>query len=236
MMTVPADGAAHTILIRDQEDNTCSLMIPLSALTHCSDACEIIATVSEVYCNNNGTNQTDADDVFYIVVQVNGSNIPSGSWALNGTAITGVLGATDTLGPYLILDGPQSLVFQATGVSCSDNIIVDPPPACSSCSQSIDAGPDVLLDCGTPDATLTVVSSDPGTASWTDPSGGVTQAATIDISLSGQYIATVSFPDGCVSKDTVIVTADPTLPNVWGGPDMALDCEVDQVVLQSQVL
>ncbi|MDX1408900.1 MAG: hypothetical protein R3330_12220, partial [Saprospiraceae bacterium] len=50
------------------------------------------------------------------------------------------------------------------------------------------------------------------------------------------YIGTVTFADGCVFSDTVVVDSDPTLPTVSGGPDMTLNCEVGSVILTAQVV
>lgn len=233
---LPVSGPPPAIQLQDIGDSQCFFNLNPGPLTHCSNACILTANVLEVYCDNNGTNQTAADDIFYVIVHVDGTNIASGAWSIVGQPTTGTLGVPDTIGPYLISGGNQNLVFSAVGDNCTDAILASAPATCSMCAQTIDAGPDMLLDCGTPSVVLTVTSSDPGTASWIDPGGGTTQSPTINVSIAGQYIATVSFFDGCVLNDTVIVTTDPALPAVWGGLDQYLNCEIKEVLLNAEVL
>jgi gliding motility-associated-like protein len=237
MLMIPADGMIHTINLRDIDELNCVVEIPLPALVHCSNDCVISVQIQSVHCDNNGTNQTEADDIFFVDVLVTGVNIPSGSWQLNGGPVMGTLGISQTLGPYPISGGDILLMFSAQGSGCNETIQITAPAPCSVCEQMIDAGPDVFLDCGMPSSTLSVsTSAPPGTITWTDPAGGTIQAATLSASFAGSYIVTVAFPDGCVFRDTVQVTADPTLPAVWAGPNRELNCEDLEATLEAQVL
>lgn len=235
-LTIPADGNSHTITLRDADEVLCILQIPLPPLVHCSNDCILSASINIVTCDNNGTNQTDADDLFYVEVLVTGTNIPSGAWQLIGQPVTGLLGTTSTLGPFPIAGGDVVLVFAAQGSDCMDMLTIPAPVPCSSCDQTIDAGSDVFLDCGSPSAILSVTTSHPGTIRWTDPGGSVSQTPTIVASIPGMYIVTVSFPDGCAFSDTVQVTADPSLPAVWAGPNQTLNCDIREVTLMGQII
>ena len=234
-LVLPADGSMPWLQFVDHDDPACSASWQLSPLEHCSNDCALDIILGEIYCDNAGTNQTEDDDVFYAVVTITGTNI-SGGWITSDGLFEGVIGDTDTIGPYLILDGDAVVTFTATDGDCEEMITLAAPAACSSCDQTMDAGADEFIDCGNPSVTLTMTASEFADFEWTDPLGASTPGQSIDASIAGVYIGTAVFADGCVLIDSVTVIADDILPTVWGGPDETFNCIVFEAVLEATVI
>ena len=236
IITLNADALAHDVVLVDTDDPTCTYSFVTNILVPCSDSCLLDAQVIEVMCNNNGTNQVDDDDFYEAVVLINGANAGMHWQSTDPPGLSGQLGIVDTLGPFLISDGNTTISIEADNPQCPVTFGIEAPLPCSSCEQSIDAGPDVFIDCGMPVAILTITSSHPGVFSWTDPQGNTSAGETIEASTGGQYVATAVFDDGCAFTDTVLVTADTELPTVSAGPDAQLNCEVREAELVAQIL
>ncbi|HRO72779.1 MAG TPA: hypothetical protein PK611_03835, partial [Saprospiraceae bacterium] len=66
----PADGTIPFIVVRDKDINGCQVVLNIPQLNPCSSKCDIEATVSNVLCNDNGTINDPADDIFYFDVVV----------------------------------------------------------------------------------------------------------------------------------------------------------------------
>ena len=136
-LSVAADGSEHGLLLIDNTDSMCTLIIDLPQLTSCSDSCALDAAIIEVICSNAGTNQTESDDEFYAVISVTGTNI-TGDWQSDTPPfVSGTIGETDTLGPFLIADGDIILNISGDNPVCPLEVTLPAPPPCSSCEQSI---------------------------------------------------------------------------------------------------
>lgn len=96
------------------QNNTCTL--------------DLVATISNLQCNNQGTSNPN-DDTFTFDIRVTGGN-PWG-WSGGGLGM-GNYGDTYTFGPYLISNG--TVFFRITDMdnpTCFEDIAVNPPAPCS---------------------------------------------------------------------------------------------------------
>jgi gliding motility-associated-like protein len=164
----------------------------------------------------------------------------SNSLILNGSSITpsttvswtgpGIVSGGATFTPTINAPGIYTMVVtNATNCSNSDTVIVLPRPPLPDAN----AGADKTFDCITNTLNLNGSSTTVGaTITWTGPaiiSGSST--LTPSINLPGQYILSVSLPNGCEKKDTVIVGPKPILPNANAGADKKMDCNASTLVL-----
>ena len=326
----PADGTIPFIVVRDKDINGCQVVLNIPQLNPCSSKCDIEATVSNVLCNDNGTINDPADDIFYFDVVVTGLNISSG-WKVQGSATLNDYGKIVTMGPYPISGGIVNLnIADNKSANCTETIKVTPPavcsepcvirvdnliifpcnnnntgpvttddifsvsfvvnrqsgsakhynvtagsrsygpfnygtiitidslPAngqdirliikdptnngcqtevtvkqqpCSNCTQTADAGADQLITCQSNVVTLTGTATTGGTFVWTGPNGFNKSGQTVTTSTAGKYYLTVTYPDKCIARDSVIVNKDASVPDAFGGLDQTLTCIVGEVVL-----
>ncbi|MEN0004137.1 MAG: DUF11 domain-containing protein [Bacteroidota bacterium] len=93
--------------------------------------CNILASISDLTCLDNGTPSDASDDqfTFNLLVERDG---PGTSWTANdGT--TSTYGTTVSMGPYAIIDGAINLqIADALPEYCSTSITIEPPPTCSN--------------------------------------------------------------------------------------------------------
>src|SRR6185436_20000656 len=97
------------------------------------------------------------------------------------------------------------------------------------------AGPDKILTCSPPTVTLSGSSSSAGAQySWSTLNGhiqsGATSASPV-VDAIGTYVLTVTDNGGCFARDTVVVTANNSLPDAHAGPDKSLNCAVTSITL-----
>ncbi len=103
----------------------------------------------------------------------------------------------------------------------------------------VDAGPDRVLTCTTPTATLRATVSGgvpPYSFIWRDPSGkiiGTTQEITVD--RPGTYTVKVNSCQGNAGSDSVTVTQDTTPPVVDASPDRFLTCNSREAHLTATI-
>ena len=105
-------------------------------------------------------------------------------------------------------------------------LVVNPLPTAN-------AGGDLILDCDVQSVTLNGSASG-GSPSWTGPdinAGNANQLMPV-VSLPGQYILTVTSPEGCIAIDTVVVDLDPATVIADAGPDAFFSCDIDTIILQ----
>ena len=95
-----------------------------------------------------------------------------------------------------------------------------------------DAGPDQVLNCSASTVMLNGSGSSAGADiayQWNGP-GFNAAIQNPSVSVAGTYVLTVTnTSSACVATDTVVVTADADLPVSDAGPDMVLNCLLDQV-------
>jgi len=103
----------------------------------------------------------------------------------------------------------------------------------------VEAGPDTILNCYTPNLTLDIGNSDQGDQfqlAWSASEDGLIQnpdQASQEITNPGTYYLTLSNTEnGCISIDSVEIRQDFHIPEVNAGPDFVLNCAVQTVNLQ----
>lgn len=96
--------------------------------------CSIETAVSNITCNNNGTNTNPADDTFTFSLTVNGSGTGT-SWSttVGGQNYTGSYGTPTTIGPLPISGGVVNFTVTDSGTgTCTAIGSVTPPAPCSN--------------------------------------------------------------------------------------------------------
>jgi hypothetical protein len=127
---------------------------------------EIESTIRDILCNDNGTGNDTTDDVFTFNVLVTGLS-PGAQWQSTDGTLIGVAGIPKQCGPYPIKAGTVSLDLFDTNLStCHTSLSVDPPQACSSCPDTMDAGNGSVLNCKDTLATLTGSGTANGIYHW----------------------------------------------------------------------
>lgn len=94
--------------------------------------CELKATVSNIQCDDKGTEMDQSDDEYFFDLMVSGTNTGSG-WMINGTGMAGVYNELRTnVGPFAEADGLLNLIVRDVDKpTCSDVASVDPGDYCS---------------------------------------------------------------------------------------------------------
>ncbi len=212
--------------VTDIDDPTCTSIVNVSPPMTCSNVCVIMATPSNILCNDSGTPSDPSDDSFSFEVVVSGANTGSSWFANDPNSTTGAYNTTVVFGPYNINSG--DLNFTITDIldpACTASLLIVAPPTCSNtCDIMSTAWNIVCDDNNTPsdplDDTfsfdLEVTGANTG-ASWTanDPNNttgnyGVTTSFgpynIIDGNLS--FVITDILDPTCT--DNVIITAPPS--------------------------
>ncbi len=128
---LPADGQVPTVVIRDADDLQCIENVAVNALTPCSASCVINSTITNILCNDNGTINDPADDLYTFDIRVTGLNISSG-WFIQGDPQLRTYNATHRIGPFLISGGDfNEDIFDSVDNNCLVNVTVEAPAACS---------------------------------------------------------------------------------------------------------
>ncbi|HRD07906.1 MAG TPA: hypothetical protein PK037_10085, partial [Saprospiraceae bacterium] len=230
ILNFKADNVVHTITITDKNNTVCTAVISTPLLAPCSGPCEITAVASNIVCNNNGTNNTDADDVFTFDLLVTGNNTQWKTDQFGG--VEGFVGNKKTMGPFPIAGSVSTfLVYYANSPNCKQNVNITLPPTCSACTQTADAGNGGELSCTQNAILLTGTASPNGVNQWYLNGNLVTTATTLIAGEPGWYHFVATYPDGCVAEDSVLVTIDDDLPVVTVTRGMDLTCEINEVTL-----
>ncbi|MEM1323903.1 MAG: hypothetical protein AAGG75_26825, partial [Bacteroidota bacterium] len=133
--TLPANANNVTILIQDVDDPSCNDQQSIGPLDPCDEDCSINAIVSNIVCDDNGTDTDPSDDTFTFDLIVNGQNTGAG-WQAIGGAISGNYGTTQTFGPYPIAGGALNFDLEdLTTPGCIASINVAAPSTCSDACE-----------------------------------------------------------------------------------------------------
>ncbi len=230
-----ADGQVNLTLV-DESSQDCSFKIQVIPPAVCSEPCVLnVADVTILDCNNNNTGNNTNDDFFGVrfkVVRISGS----------ATAYT-VSDGQKTYGPYIYGETVEINNLPANGnnilLSVSDNsntgcltsFNVSKNP-CSSCNQTVDAGPEMTITCTQNVVTLNATASMQGVFTWTGPGNFVKTGSQVQTSVPGVYYLLVTFPDQCTATDSVKVIKDANVPLANAGPDKTLNCLLKLVSLE----
>lgn len=184
----------------------------------------IQATVSNIVCHNNGTDNDPSDDTFTFDLLITGPT-PGDFWRSSDGTLNGMYGVMLNCGPYLIADGWLDFDLHDYDIpTCSTSITVTPPAVCSVCFQVIDAGQGSTIDCINTSAILTGATSAAGTFLWTGPGAFISSTLTTMVSDSGWYYLTGSFASQCTFTDSVYIDMDTDTPIAEAGADQFIDC------------
>ena len=229
VITLPADGNSKLLEIVDNLSSSCKISHPTSNLTPCSEPCEIMVTTKNIICDNNGTNNTDADDTYSFILRVDGNGQ---IWEIPSTTFTGQYGI-DIIYQDLPISGGDInwRIRNKNNIGCYQDISIVAPPNCSECVQVVDAGQGGIITCANPQIQLLATSSHPGNFTWTNSSGQVSSTLQGIAVTADTYVFTASFSDGCVASDSVEVNVDANVPQVDAGPDKQITCIQLQVTL-----
>ena len=126
-----ADGNI-TLTVADEIFACCMETIDIMAPMPCSDGCAITSgTIISTECMDPGTPTNPDDDMFTLVMVIDGINL--GSCWVNERGQTGPYGEEVTFGPYPISDGAQNFRFQdCNDEDCVFTATVQPPRPCSN--------------------------------------------------------------------------------------------------------
>ena len=136
----PISGGGVTVTISDVADPSCTTELTITDVPPtCSDACDIEVELIELVCDDAGTANTSADDVYFATVLVSGINT-SAQWTVGAPANTsGAYDIQTVIGP-LSLNGPTLLQFIDSGdPTCTVELPLDGTGGCSSGCPSVDS-------------------------------------------------------------------------------------------------
>ncbi|MEM6397341.1 MAG: SdrD B-like domain-containing protein [Bacteroidota bacterium] len=173
-----ADGATETLTATFSEDGTCSNSASFTAPAACdptNDVCDLMASATEVTCNDNGTEQDENDD--YITFKLNPTGTGLGVsysvtanvgqvFTTSGSPASSIPYGTETmfrLNNGSIGAGDVTLTLtDDTSPTCTETVVVtDPAMPCSDCTD-----PTVTLTPMASQCTGTTENND-GTITWT---------------------------------------------------------------------
>ncbi|MFZ1580926.1 MAG: gliding motility-associated C-terminal domain-containing protein [Saprospiraceae bacterium] len=232
----PISGGNLNLTIADRVDALCTKTVNVTAPAPCSTPCVLqVNNVNIGPCDNNNTGNTAADDKFNITFVV---NVVSGSTNFYNVTVGAQSYGPFTYGQTASINGlianNQNITLTVTDAinsGCTVQFVVKKSP-CSSCPQTVSAGPDIQLTCLQNTATLTGTASvSGGIFVWTGPNNFNKTGETVTTSGEGTYTLTVTFPDQCVATDMVVVTKDANLPIANAGPDQELTCNKTSTTL-----
>lgn len=203
--------------------NGCTATAQVQILEDANDPVVQIATPGILNCNAaqitlNGNGSSTGNDI---------------SYAWTGP---GIVSGDSTLTPVVNAPGDYTLVISNSSNGCTSEQVV-------AVSQDIvnppaDAGPDLVLNCYTPQQQLggSGNPSGPGyTFVWTGPgitSGGNSNSPTAD--QGGNYTLLVTnTANGCTSQDDVTLTTDFAQPAADAGATFQLNCVQETYTLQA---
>ena len=129
----PISGGSVTITLTDNNDPSCSTQLVIDDIPQaCSDACEIQVELTDLVCDDNGTSNTSADDVYIATVFVTGSNTGT-EWSIDDPVFaSGAYSELVDIGP-LSLSGTTIIeFFDQTDPTCVTNLVIDGAGGCSS--------------------------------------------------------------------------------------------------------
>ncbi len=223
-ITIPADNNTHQILVNDEDDINCDALLTTAPLSFCSTPCEISASFDNVSCDNNGTNDTGDDDIYYVDLTV--SNPDAGQFEIPALSIDGNYNQVINIGPFNIADGNTIIeIFDSEQNLCFVELELIPPSPCSDCVQIVDAGVGGTISCEISEISLVGTSSEEGEYAWYGPSGNLVSEELEATAVSlGIYTFSVMFADGCVAEDQVEVIADTDLPIAIVTDNGAITC------------
>ncbi|MGK0315550.1 MAG: gliding motility-associated-like protein [Saprospiraceae bacterium] len=230
-----ADDSTPTLEFIDIDNATCVVEVISPQLISCSGECNISTVYQNIECNDENTADNSADDTWtgeLTVFQIGGT----GTWTIVETGQTGIPGENIIFGPYLIVDGAITFTINDTDIpGCGIVLTISPPPTCSNCNETVEAGANITLDCINTEATLIGVPSIPNVGTWNGPGGFTFVGNEVTTMILGTYYFTADFGNNCIRTDSVVVDASNEVPLVFAGENQSLTCLVDSVTLTGMI-
>ncbi|MFT4536076.1 MAG: hypothetical protein ACI9P5_003450 [Saprospiraceae bacterium] len=230
-----ADDSTPTLEFIDIDNATCIVEIISPQLISCSGECNISTVYQNLECNDANTADNSVDDTWtgeIIINQIGGTGV----WIIVETGQTGTAGETVTFGPYLIIDGAVTFTINDSAISgCGTVLTISPPPTCSNCNESVEAGANITLDCIITEALLIGVPSIPNVGTWTGPGGITFIGNEVTTTILGMYYFTSDFGNNCIRTDSLEVDVSNEVPSSFAGDNQSLTCLVDSVTLTGTV-
>ncbi len=221
-ISIPADGSSPIITIVDETDSNCTAEQQIGPLDPCTDECTITATVTNINCDNQGTENDSSDDTFTFDLSVTGQNVSS-SWETDDGSYSGNYGDILSLGPFLISDGNQVFIILDNGnPECSTQVTANAPPPCSE-------------PCAIIITQLDVFCNDNGTVSiLTDDFYEITVNASATNSPTNNFIVLVDGIEADIftygTGGTIILPADSSSPTITVVDETADYCTAEQQI------
>ncbi|MBK7939396.1 MAG: gliding motility-associated C-terminal domain-containing protein [Lewinellaceae bacterium] len=161
------------------------------------------------------------------------SSGPNFTYLWSGPGINS--GNEGILQPVVSAPGSYSLIVTNTinGCTATDNLVVNT----DAVYPAVSAGADGLITCLQPAPTLDGTGSTSGAGFqviWAGPgiTAGNQNQLSPSVTIPGIYILSVTnTTNSCVSKDTVVVTQNTTLPSASAEPDGTLNCAITSITL-----
>ncbi len=202
-----SEGAV-SVQITDDLSGDCQTNFEVEAPESCSDQCLIELDITNIRCNDNGTESDPSDDTFTFQVNTSGYNLGNGWTATDADNTTGNYNQLITFGPYDISDGDVSFEIIDNGeATCTAEVFVPAPPTCSDvCLMTAQVSNKICDDNGTPNNPTddrytfdVVITGFNISGSWTATGG-----------MSGNYNEVVTFGPYPISGGAVsfILTDD----------------------------
>ncbi|PHI18403.1 hypothetical protein CEQ90_18040 [Lewinellaceae bacterium SD302] len=140
------------IQFEDDGDAECTVSVVVTPPPTCSDQCLFEVEISNISCDDNGTEFDPLDDLFYFDLVANSVNATNSAYEIPGEGI-GLYGLSQQMGPYNIIDGNLTLVItDIVDATCSQEIVIEAPSTCSDeCGIKILYTSPNCADNGTPD-------------------------------------------------------------------------------------
>ncbi len=138
------------IMVEDRQ--TCKISLFVAAPEPCSSTCKLAPTLSNIYCEDNGTPTEASDDLFTFDLQVETNSSGFGWFAEDRDNSIGPYNAAVTFGPYPIKEGMRRFMLKdINDPACRVLIQVEAPAACSNdCAIDASVANIVCNDNGTP--------------------------------------------------------------------------------------
>lgn len=226
-----ADDTTPTLEFIDIDNGTCIVEVISPLLISCSGECNISTVSQNIECNNENTADNSADDTWTGEIIINQSG-GTGTWTIVETGQTGIPGETISIGPYLIVDGAVTFTINDSDIAgCGIILTISPPPTCSNCNESVEAGVNITLDCIITEAMLVGIPSIPNIGTWNGPGGFTFIGNEVTTPIPGTYYYTADFGNNCVRTDSLEVNVSNEVPTVFAGDNQSLTCLVDSVTL-----
>ncbi|MDO8368934.1 MAG: gliding motility-associated C-terminal domain-containing protein [Saprospiraceae bacterium] len=165
-------------------------------------------------------------------ITIDGStNVPTSTWSWTGPGINP--GNQNLEDPNVNQGGTYSVTVTNTTNGCTNTTTA--VVTVNNTNPTATAGPNQVLTCTTPNAILQGggdAGGQPITFSWTGPNGFMSGVAQPSVNEAGMYILTVlNTQNGCLKKDTALITANQTLPMASAGADSTITCAEPSVRL-----